>query len=228
VFQSFCIIHPLISTRQKYITDFLSQHKIAAVDVLNLPQDAPTIVEIRKSLLFLSRKPFASSHIALVIVMDALSVEAQQTLLKTLEEPPAHSFIILSVKTAEIVLPTIISRSHLIELKDFPGLELSQKETTECQQFWQRMFASSIGERFKETLILTKDRDESIVWLEKQITYFTQYLKQVYHQSIILLSPIATVFMLRLLLKTRELIKQNVSLKLAVDHLFIRLPKITV
>lgn len=54
-----------------------------------------------------------------VIVQDAhrLTIEAQNALLKMLEEPPADTVYILTALSTNSVLPTILSRSQYIELK---------------------------------------------------------------------------------------------------------------
>lgn len=46
-----------------------------------------------------------------------LSLPAQQALLKTLEEPPPNHLLILTVPSANQLLPTILSRGQLIYLK---------------------------------------------------------------------------------------------------------------
>lgn len=54
-----------------------------------------------------------------VIIQDAhrLTVEAQNALLKMLEEPPTDTIYLLTALSANSVLPTIYSRTQLIELK---------------------------------------------------------------------------------------------------------------
>ena len=45
-----------------------------------------------------------------------MTPEAANSLLKTLEEPPHYGVIILLAREAETLLPTIVSRCHLIQL----------------------------------------------------------------------------------------------------------------
>jgi DNA polymerase-3 subunit delta' len=55
-----------------------------------------------------------------VIVIDEadyLGVEAQNALLKTLEEPPPNSIIVLIATSREALLPTVISRCQIIRFK---------------------------------------------------------------------------------------------------------------
>jgi energy-coupling factor transporter ATP-binding protein EcfA2 len=69
---------------------------------------------------FLSLKvPGQAGHNRAVIINNAqlLSLEAQNALLKTLEEPPRGTFIILTLNNEQAVLPTIRSRAQSIIVK---------------------------------------------------------------------------------------------------------------
>lgn len=59
-------------------------------------------------------------RITLVDGAESLSDEAQNALLKTLEEPPAHSVLLLVTRSVAALLPTIRSRARVLAL---PGLE---------------------------------------------------------------------------------------------------------
>lgn len=74
---------------------------------------------------FLQRKPYQENiKTAVITQADKLTLPAQQALLKTLEEPPAHSQIILLCPSENRLLPTIVSRcqvKHLPETESVPG-----------------------------------------------------------------------------------------------------------
>ena len=66
----------------------------------------------------LSLKPFfATRRVWVVIEPERLNVEAANTFLKSLEEPPSHVHFILVSDEPERVLPTIISRCQVIEFQ---------------------------------------------------------------------------------------------------------------
>jgi len=71
--------------------------------------------ELRTVRGFLSRKSLSGRH-KIVIVDDAhkMTEEAQNCLLKTLEEPPEHSMLVLILDRAREVLPTIRSRCQVV------------------------------------------------------------------------------------------------------------------
>jgi DNA polymerase-3 subunit delta' len=69
-------------------------------------------------------------RIALLLRFQESSTSAANALLKTLEEPPAHVVLLLTAQSAELLLPTIVSRCVRIDLRPVPTkrLETSLKE----------------------------------------------------------------------------------------------------
>ncbi len=77
------------------------------------------IDQIRDIQRFLSLKTTGSAQIRrAVIIHEAHSMtnEAQNSLLKALEEPPADTVIVLATKSLMSVLPTIRSRTHAVDI----------------------------------------------------------------------------------------------------------------
>jgi DNA polymerase-3 subunit delta' len=69
---------------------------------------------------FLSLKVPRSAPVNRVVIIESahtLTLEAQNALLKTLEEPPAGSLIILTANREQVLLPTIRSRAQTITVK---------------------------------------------------------------------------------------------------------------
>jgi replication-associated recombination protein RarA len=90
------------------------------------------IEAIRQLEHFLSLKvPSKTVHNRVVIVDDAhlLTIEAQNALLKTLEEPPEGTLIILTTRNDQALLPTIRSRVQSISVK--------RVETAEAMAYFQ-------------------------------------------------------------------------------------------
>jgi DNA polymerase-3 subunit delta' len=85
------------------------------VDILRL--DAPKVGELREALAFAAEKPYEAPRKAVVIESaDDMTDAAANSLLKTLEEPPADTVFLLSARSACGVLPTIASRCALVPL----------------------------------------------------------------------------------------------------------------
>lgn len=56
----------------------------------------------------------------------AMTVQAQNCLLKTLEEPPAHTVFLLAASSESALLPTVLSRCALVRLSPFTEAEIVQ------------------------------------------------------------------------------------------------------
>lgn len=65
--------------------------------------------------------PYEASHRVYVLRrMDLATLEAANSLLKTLEEPPAHVVLILTALQAELLPETVVSRCQRIDLRPVP------------------------------------------------------------------------------------------------------------
>ena len=72
----------------------------------------------RDLLNFIALSPVkAKNKVAALINADKIERRTQNVLLKTLEEPPDHAYIILTTSRPKVLLDTIYSRSHVINLK---------------------------------------------------------------------------------------------------------------
>lgn len=66
-------------------------------------------------------KPYSGAYkIYIIDEAEKMNVQAQNALLKTLEEPPEYAVIILLATRAEAMLPTILSRCVLLNTKPVP------------------------------------------------------------------------------------------------------------
>jgi DNA polymerase-3 subunit delta' len=91
-------------------------------DLLYGERDAETgalrIDAIRAVMRGLAMKPFEARYrIAIFDHFDEAQPRAQDALLKTLEEPPPNAVLVLMAQSAESLLPTITSRSQIINLR---------------------------------------------------------------------------------------------------------------
>jgi DNA polymerase-3 subunit delta' len=76
------------------------------------------IEEIRSMTGRIALKPFEGHYrVAILPDFDHAQPRAQDALLKTLEEPPPHAILILLAPSADMILPTITSRSQILHLR---------------------------------------------------------------------------------------------------------------
>lgn len=93
------------------------------------PEDKKSlgIDDVRKLEHFVALKIAAKKGISRVIIIEnahLLTTEAQNAMLKPIEEPPADTVIILTTRTAQSLLPTITSRVQLIQVTAPASAEL--------------------------------------------------------------------------------------------------------
>lgn len=84
-----------------------------------------TIEQVRTLISGMALRPYRATSIRTVIIDDAdtLTTEAQNALLKFLEEPPAQTFVILIAEQLETLLPTVRSRcQRVVFLSPPPGV----------------------------------------------------------------------------------------------------------
>ena len=84
------------------------------LDLLELGEDIPISVDDTRTLQSRLALTPTGQYKAAIIQADSMGREAANALLKTLEEPPAHSIIFLIVSNFYNLLPTIISRVQKI------------------------------------------------------------------------------------------------------------------
>jgi DNA polymerase-3 subunit delta' len=83
------------------------------------------VEQVREVTRFLSLKPYQSPFkIVLFLRFQEANANAQNALLKTLEEAPAHALLLLTADNAEQLLPTIVSRCEVMRLRPLtaPGV----------------------------------------------------------------------------------------------------------
>ena len=83
------------------------------------------IAQIRKLQSDILVKPYKSYKIYVIDEAQKMTVEAQNALLKTLEEPPKYAIIILITNNKESLLETIKSRCEIIKFTPIPLVEVA-------------------------------------------------------------------------------------------------------
>lgn len=113
-------------------------HKVAHgnhpdVQVLTLPKDKQhySIEQIRDIIDQVSLKPTeGQKRIFIISDADLLTLPAVQASLKVLEEPPANGMIMLTCASAELLLPTVVSRCQEVALMPVAPATLAQALTS--------------------------------------------------------------------------------------------------
>lgn len=197
---------------QKLGVSFKANHPDALIVE---PERSIGIDQIRQIKDFLTKKNWQGKGKKLVVIWQAqlMTPEAQNAFLKTLEEPPGNSLIILLANNKNALLPTIISRCHLINLVPTP----KQKEAV-LQVNWQELVNLSLDQRLKTAESIAQDREKAQAWLENLIFTLQNQLVKEENSS---LAEMAR--WLRLASQARQMLLDNVSPLYVLDWLMLKL-----
>lgn len=100
-------------------------------DIIYVQHEKPAVIsvdEIRRQVNNdIGIKPYSSTRkIYIIDEAEKMNVQAQNALLKTLEEPPAYAVILLLTSNLEALLQTIRSRCVTLTMKPVPDLEIQR------------------------------------------------------------------------------------------------------
>ncbi len=173
---SFIICSTDKKKRVEFAKDFFEKKNIDRFDITLIQKEEDSknlqtigVQDVKKIQGKIFLKPLHSKEKAVIIEdADLLTIEAQNALLKALEEPPANTYIMLGAESSEKLLPTLLSRCQMIKLKT-PIPFLSKEELEELTDFASNLNKMAIGDRLKKAEILAKNKDEAIIWIEKLI-----------------------------------------------------------
>jgi DNA polymerase III delta prime subunit len=108
------------STRDELIVELNKRHKIQVhgnADFSNRKHEIFTIDDARELKSNAGTRPVGTSKKIFVIQMSGITVEAQNALLKLLEEPADYVHFFLIIPSPHLLLPTVKSRMNLIKSK---------------------------------------------------------------------------------------------------------------
>lgn len=167
------IVHPDLTTREQLIQKLLEDNGffLTHPDLLYLSDEEKLGVEsakkIREHLLL---KPFQGQGRGVVLVSShKLTPEAQNALLKTLEEPPEEAVILLGTSSEELLLPTVLSRCQ-IQTQAVSSPKRAEKELEEVES----LIAADISTRLQK-IEKTEDKDQLF---GKLLSYFQLKLRE--------------------------------------------------
>lgn len=71
----------------------------------------------------------SKSNVGIMYDIDVMRPDSQNTLLKTLEEPPANTYLFLTTCKPEALLPTVFSRCQIVRFGHVPAKQIQQELT---------------------------------------------------------------------------------------------------
>lgn len=167
------------------------------------PDSKLGIAEARKIKEFFSLKPYSGKGRAVILEEASdLTTEAQNALLKTLEELPEHALFILGAVSDAKLLPTVLSRCQVIRVQ---GIGFRVQGYTEDIE---KLINSTVEQRF-EYIEKLKDREEFflslLVYFHQKLPAYAQFTKE--------------------LLQAEQWQKQNVAIRAILEYLMLVMPQ---
>lgn len=210
--QSILLISQNPEDAKTYIADFAKKHSIALLDRQSFTPEGDSfgIDDIRQLQKTAYLNPSRGKEKLLIVQQaDTLTVEAQNALLKILEEPPHHATIFLLAASETTLLPTILSRCQLIRLA-FKKEEISTPE--QLEENLLIIQKGTVGEKLALAERLAKQENN---WLQDSIMLLREKLLANPNDTtvFVLLTQLQEIYKLR---KTT-----NVSLRVLLEYAFL-------
>ncbi len=159
-----------------------------------------------------SLKPFeGSSSAAVIIQADSMTQEAQNSLLKTIEELKEENLIILGSSSETSLVPPIVSRCFLI----YPQTSQSSQKL-KFQEDINQLKQMNIESRF----VFIEKLNDKESFLNELEYFFQQSLQKSPDQS----SQKDNIHFLEKILEAQKWAQQNVNIRAVLEYLMLEMP----
>lgn len=189
---------------------------IAGIDLYTFSFETPSIgiEQVRKLQHVVSFAPAQSRRKAVVLYgSHKLTAPAQNAFLKTLEEPPQDTLIILQTETLHQLLPTLLSRCQITQLASPSEITHDSLLTI----FLNQELKISVGRRLLLVGKIGKSKEEIVSSLQSEIYAL--------HKQLLTNNEQAVKYkqLLQKLSLARHLVRRNVNPRLVVENLLLKL-----
>ncbi len=204
-----------------------------------------SIDKIRELIKYIGQLPYINRNKCVIInSADRLTTQAQNALLKTLEETPSYATIILETKNLKALLPTVVSRCQKINAAEtsqsregVDGTELgagharanSYTDSTDAyansisESQLAKMLSMTLGQRLSYAAELAKEESEA---LSELLDTMVRDLQQQIARNIVVekAQQAANAHNAHLILQVKnDLENTNINTKLALEYLVLNL-----
>ncbi len=220
---SFILVSKNTNQQEAYLKTFIAEHAISPFDQIIISTEGSVGIEVVRKLqetIFLT--PYKGNE-KIVVIQNAekLTTEAQNALLKLLEEPPLFVYIFLCSSTEEVFLPTVISRCKIINLQPNTPNDPNTPNFS-LDQHLQILLQGTIAEKLALAEALATDKENLPLWFEK----ITIFIRQKMLENIATTPTSPTTQHLRVLSSLQEAHKTfaitNVSPRTVLEHCFLQ------
>lgn len=161
--------------------------------------------------------PFEEKYqIALIYDSPKLTTQAQNSILKTLEESSDTTVYILTTNNEKSLLPTILSRSRKIYIEEGEKL---QTDTQDISKFLEL----NLVEQFQKIETLSKEKNDILNFLDQMEAHFQKILEESINNSEDSTSISQAI---KLAITAKKRIKANGNKRLVLENLCLQLKDI--
>ncbi len=178
----------------------------------------------------LALKPYSAPlKVAFINEADKLTLPAQHALLKTLEEPPEASVIILTAPHKEVLLPTIVSRCQIIQIPN-EKIDIDQSILNYQLSILNLTLSSTPGQRLLIAEKTAANRDQTMVFCQNQLELWRLIMQQkagilkTTQKTVSELSWLEIVGIIKQIQLSLHFLKQNVNPQLVVGNVLLSYP----
>lgn len=166
------------------------------------------VKDLQKEMIF---SPYTEKvQIALISQADKLTVEAQNSLLKVLEDSDEKTAYILATTSEKSILPTVISRSMKIYSKE--------KQIEKIEYKYHTILQKNMLDAFSEIEKISKDKERVEEFLRDLELYYQDILKENIKDG---KDTRLASDSIRQILKTRYRISANGNKRMLLENLFL-------
>ena len=238
------IIHPEIEIQKKSALDLageyldLSSFKDANLLELQHPDlhliDGTIVTsigidDVRELIRRLQYQPYQSSaQVGLIIMANMLTEQAQNSLLKTLEEPTSQTQFILTTPHEKYLLPTILSRSQKLFVREKIATTASRITKPDTTQSADTFLKLDLVDRFLYIETLVKQDKETPGAIDDFLGDLLEHYRiELLHATREKNSDEASVFSqkIRNINRARHFINKNANKRLTLENLILQLEK---
>lgn len=185
---------------------FKMENRVQNADILSVKREEKKsigIEEVKVINEWIFKRPYFYEYkLAIIKNAEAMTPEAQNSLLKIIEEPPQYAHIFLLTNNHRLLLQTILSRSLVIRKKE----SLNDEMKEEARLFLE----SKTLERFFQIDRLLKDNDAI-----KLSTFIDKLIEMLQKQG--------SLELIENLIESKKALNMNVNKKLIFDKIAIDL-----
>jgi len=177
--QSFLIVAKNKNEASSYMANLLKEKEINSLDAnFQIYEKTVGIEDVRSIQKATLLKPFRGKIKAVIInTYTNITLEAQNALLKILEEPPANTIMIITTTKKELILPTIVSRCKVIILQE-KEIKLTEVDLSELENTLNILLNDKAGAKLKIAQDIAKDKENVDLWFGKMSVFVKNKLTQ--------------------------------------------------